>query len=310
MVDLQREQIGESLPRCTGSFLKTMGIPCAHALMPLIQGNEPLLTSHFHSHWYLQRSGMPPLIFEPRKVDDRRAALKSQPASSTRRDSCAFEGVEKALLPSVPRKPQTCSRCHKQGHNRNSRLCPEKYVEMAAELDNMERERDLTTKEVTVIDTQSRSISPAAAAASTPQITPTPTYYYLQEPVHRVYAKYKESREAWFNQQPPGTSLTDRTFREAVGLPLEYDAVRYRWCRRSEQMGPFVKLHNSFKLRDWTLEEMRSWLDDDDRSNDDADQLEMQLLGAEGPSYASRQGPASHILSRLRQGGDLILPAR
>ncbi|KLP22033.1 Uncharacterized protein LW94_14951 [Fusarium fujikuroi] len=105
MVDEQREKIGESLPQCTESFIKTTGMPCAHRLMPLIQGNGPLLASRFHPHWHLQRSGMPPLIFEPRKVDERRAASRSQPTSSTRRDSCAFQVVERALLPSVPRKP-------------------------------------------------------------------------------------------------------------------------------------------------------------------------------------------------------------
>ncbi|KAF5708438.1 hypothetical protein FMUND_10602 [Fusarium mundagurra] len=307
-VDMQRERIGESLPQCTGSFRKTMGMPCAHDLMVLIQGNVPLLTSHFHSHWYLQRSAMPPLVFEPRKVDDRRAASKSQPASSTRRDSCAFEGVQKALLPSVPRKLPTCSRCHKEGHNRRSRACPQRYAEMVAELDAMEGERGLTTREAE--DIQSRSVSPAAAAATSPQIAPTPTYYYCQEPVHDIYAKYKDSREAWFNQQPPGASLTDRDYREAVGLPLEYEVGWYRWCWRSEQMGPFVKLHNTKKLRDWTSEEMHSWIDAFHTGNSEADELEKQLLEEEGRNYVIRQGPAIHMLSRMREGGDSILPAR
>ncbi|KAF5962904.1 transposase [Fusarium bulbicola] len=314
MVDMQRERIGEGLPQCTGSFVKTTGIPCAHTLMPLIQGNEPLLTSHFHSHWYLQRSGMPPLVFEPRKVDDRRAASKSKPASSTQRDSCAFEGVERALLP-VARKPQTCSRCHKQGHNRRSNKCLEKYAEMAAELDAMEGEQDLGPNEADLTpseaeDAQGRSVSPAAAAATTPQITPTPAYYYLQEPVHEVYAKYKESREAWFNQQPPGASLTDRDYREAVGLPLAYEAAYYRWCRESEQMGQCVKLHNSFKLRDWTMEEMHSWIDADNRCHDEADNRERGLREAKGPDYISRQRPAAYMIIRMQQGGDTILPAR
>ncbi|KAF5540610.1 hypothetical protein FNAPI_10466 [Fusarium napiforme] len=92
----------------------------------------------------------------------------------------------------------------------------------------MEGEQGLTTRESEEI--QSRSISPAAAAATSPQITPTPALYYGQEPVHKVYAKYKASREAWFNQQPPGASLTDRDYREAVGLPLQYDESEYRWC--------------------------------------------------------------------------------
>ncbi|KAG7404593.1 hypothetical protein Forpi1262_v008512 [Fusarium oxysporum f. sp. raphani] len=170
---------------------------------------------------------------------------------------------------------------------------------MAAELDAMEeRERDLTAREAE--DIQSRSASPAAAAVTTPKPKPLKTYYYLQEGVHRIYKEYKASREAWFNQQLPGTSLTDRDYREAAGLPLEYDAAWYRWCRQEDQMGPFVKLHNSFEDRKWTKEEMHSWLDNSDRDDDVAAQLEMQLLEAEGPGYVARQGPAIEVLSRLR----------
>lgn len=179
---------------------------------------------------------------------------------------------------------------------------------MAAELAVIEREHDITIKEAVYVP--SRSISPAAAAVATPQAKPLKTFYYLQEGVHLVYAKYKESREAWFNQQLPGASLTDCAYREAAGLPLEYDAVSYQWCLQAEQMGPCVRLHNSVKDREWTKEEMHSWLDNSDRDDEVADQLERELLEAEGPGYAARQGPAVEIVSRLRQGGDLILPAR
>ncbi|RKK07652.1 hypothetical protein BFJ66_g17655 [Fusarium oxysporum f. sp. cepae] len=315
MVDKQRERIGESLPECTKSFAKTTGLPCAHSLVPLIQGNEPLLIGHFHSHWYLQRSEMPPLIFEPHKIDDRRAAPKSQPASSTRREPCAFEAVEKALLPSE-KKPQTCSRCHKQGHNRRSRLCTERFTELAEELDFLQREEDIATGEVIYIP--SRSTSPAAVSATPKatstavmtEATPTPTYYYLQEQPHRVYTEYRKSREAWFDLQPIGASLTDRAYRESAGLPLEYDTSWYQWCRRSNQMGPFVKLQSSKRLRDWTTEEMNSWIDADFKANSAANEQESELLAAEGPGYAARQGGVNKIVSRLRQGGDLILPAK
>ncbi|RKK79392.1 hypothetical protein BFJ68_g17808 [Fusarium oxysporum] len=320
MVDLQRERIGESLPQCTESFWKTTGVPCAHALMPLIQGNEPLLTRHFHSHWYLQRSEMPPLIFEPRKIDDRRAALKSQPASqpalSTQRDPCAFEAVEKALLPSGQKKPPTCSRCHQQGHNRRSRLCLERFNELAADLAFLQREEGIANGEV--IDIQSRSVSPAAASATpkatptavTTEASPTPTYYYLQEQPHRVYREYQRSREAWFNLQPLGASLTNRAYRESAGLPLEYNPSWYRWCLGSRQMGPFVKLQNSERLRDWTTEEMDSWIDAEFKANTAAEEQENELLAAEGPGYMARQGGISRILSRIMRGGNLILPAK
>ncbi|KAG4279145.1 hypothetical protein FPRO04_13696 [Fusarium proliferatum] len=127
------------------------------------------------------------------------------------------------------------------------------------------------------------------------QAKPHQALYYLQEVVHTVDEKYQESRKAWFNQQPPSASLTNLAYGEAAGLPLGYPAVNCWWRREEGQMGPFFKLHNSDKLRDWTLKEMHSWIDADNRGHDNADDQEQGLLEAAGPNYVSLQGPASHV---------------
>lgn len=173
-------------------------------------------------------------------------------------------------------------------------MCPERFTELAAELAFLQREEDAATREVIYI--QSRSTSPAAVSTTpkeTPtaviiEATPTAKYYCLQERPHRVYKEYRKSREAWFDLQPPGASLTDRAYRESARLPLEHDTGWYQWCRMPNQMGPFVKLQSSKRLRDWTTEEMNSWIDAEFKANSAADEQESELLEAEGPGYAAR----------------------
>ena len=41
------------LPPCTGSFLKTMGLPCAHIIQHL-DSNQGLILDNIHKHWWIQ----------------------------------------------------------------------------------------------------------------------------------------------------------------------------------------------------------------------------------------------------------------
>lgn len=66
-VDKQRERLLRDHPPCTGIFTKTLGLPCAHIISIVLQRNEPLRLSHFHSHWHLQRDESPTIIIEPHK---------------------------------------------------------------------------------------------------------------------------------------------------------------------------------------------------------------------------------------------------
>jgi hypothetical protein len=37
-------------------------------------------------------------------------------------------------------------------------------------------------------------------------------------------------RDDWYEAQPPGTSLDNRQYRRAMGLPLGYLKASYSWC--------------------------------------------------------------------------------
>lgn len=40
---------------CTGSFTRTMGLPCAHTIQPLLQERRPLQPEQFHLQWRINR---------------------------------------------------------------------------------------------------------------------------------------------------------------------------------------------------------------------------------------------------------------
>ncbi|CAG8684056.1 1856_t:CDS:1, partial [Gigaspora rosea] len=44
----------EPLPSCTGTFLKTMGLPCAHTIISLLENDQPLMLHNIHEHWWIR----------------------------------------------------------------------------------------------------------------------------------------------------------------------------------------------------------------------------------------------------------------
>jgi len=73
-------------------FFQVCGLPCSYALDAL-QGN-PLLLSHFHSHWYLRRDGAPQLLLEPCQWIEPIMAQNSLPRLSTKWEPSHFKIVE------------------------------------------------------------------------------------------------------------------------------------------------------------------------------------------------------------------------
>ncbi|CAG8774894.1 45544_t:CDS:2, partial [Gigaspora margarita] len=53
----------EPLPLCTGSFLSTIGLPCAHVLFQRLESNQNLTIDDFYEHWWIQEH-MPMLQIE------------------------------------------------------------------------------------------------------------------------------------------------------------------------------------------------------------------------------------------------------
>ena len=69
-VEDQRKLLNKKDPppstHCTGSFIRSQGLPYIHTLRTMIQQSQALKLEHFHSHWHLIRSDTPQLLLEPR----------------------------------------------------------------------------------------------------------------------------------------------------------------------------------------------------------------------------------------------------
>lgn len=282
-VDSQRERLLKAYPACTGVFTRTLGLPCAHTLQLLLVRNEPLQLHHFHTHWHLQRSGIPQLLIEPHKLFDRLAANSTLPATSTQREPSTFELVERA---SQPRAQPKCSRCHELGHKMTSKACPLRYEDLLTAPPAAPVQTSTTTQIITHISSRSvtRSLSPLSPSgasiisetittthisthtttrvlsppAAMPMATPAAPALRADDP-RAIFQRYKEAREAWYATLPRGMVKTNQQFRKAMKLPTRYSKAEYNWCLDYKQMGRHCKEGNG--IRDWTKEEMMSYLD-------------------------------------------------
>jgi hypothetical protein len=120
----QRKLLVPDAPACTGAFTISQGLPCAHFLEPFIQREESLQLRHFNLHWRLQRQGNPRILMPPSRVHDSITMNPTLPKTSTQREPCAFEAIERVKKPKAPPK---CSVCGEIGHHMKSRACPLRY---------------------------------------------------------------------------------------------------------------------------------------------------------------------------------------
>jgi len=57
-VEEQRKLLEKDpLPPCINIFTRSFGLPCVYTIQDLLIQQQPLQLHHFHSHWYLQRTG-------------------------------------------------------------------------------------------------------------------------------------------------------------------------------------------------------------------------------------------------------------
>src|SRR4051794_18527317 len=107
----RRLTVPEPLVACTGTFAKSMGMPCAHQMQLRLQEGGVLYLNEIHSHWHFQpklATVMELLVLEPLVASTRgrptdaeppshrrpnRATILRQTASSTRREPSAFERI-------------------------------------------------------------------------------------------------------------------------------------------------------------------------------------------------------------------------
>jgi hypothetical protein len=249
-------------PTCTGSFSKSLGLPCVHVLKNLLDQNQVLQLEHFHSHWHLNREGAPQLLLEPRQRIDPVITNSTIPQSSTRREPSGFEAVEAAIQPrALPR----CSRCHALGHIMTSKACPSRYTELLQLVTTPEQPQLQPASVLEPASQTTAAIAPAAPPPTPPVRTPSSSPSRFSSPPPKfddpraIFQRYVIARDTWYKAQPPGSIKTNQQYRKAMGLPLRYDKASYEWCLDYKQMTKCCT--TSAGSRDWTKEEMMAYLD-------------------------------------------------
>ncbi|KAF4460349.1 transposase, partial [Fusarium albosuccineum] len=96
------------------------------------------------------------------------------------------------------------------------------------------------------------SLSATAAASGAREKSPLSADHALI-----IFQRYEEARETWYATLAKRGEKTNRAYREAMKLPLEYDEKDYEWCRDYKQMGKDCTEEGS---REWREEEMMSYL--------------------------------------------------
>lgn len=125
-----------------------------------------------------------------------------------------------------------------------------------------------------------------------PEEVPLPLVLHLQSPPRydspeAIYARYVAARNEWYAAQPAGTIKTNQQFRKAVGLLLRYDKQSYKWCLDYKQMSK--RCVTAIGSREWTKEEMMSYLDWSKTEDERVEVLVAKEMG-DNPLGGKRRG--------------------
>ena len=124
----------DPLPRCSGAFRMTMGLPYSHDIVLHLHGRTSIQVGEIHSQWHLKNRLTPP-IMEAVAANSRLGheeirnplvpTVRGRPRGAlgtTRRDPSLYESVEASLAPG-----RRCRLCKRPGHN--ARTCPQNVSE-------------------------------------------------------------------------------------------------------------------------------------------------------------------------------------
>lgn len=103
---------GVLTPNCSNTFQWIYGMPCKHQIRQMLENKEPILPTHFHAHWWIERAQAPPSShFIPRvrepmhrhsRIMQRRIThQRGHGVNSTRRDHLHSEIVDANFQTSV-----------------------------------------------------------------------------------------------------------------------------------------------------------------------------------------------------------------
>ncbi|RKK50684.1 hypothetical protein BFJ69_g18025, partial [Fusarium oxysporum] len=298
-VEEQRKRlldIKPPLPRCTGIFMRTLGLPCAHLLQTLQEQGQVLLLEHFHKHWHLKRPGQQQLLLEPRTRIDARATISNLPQSSTKRLPSSFEAAA-TTGKARAKAPPKCSKCHEVGHQmifEGMSLAASRALGKAAPAVLADQPETMTgTLQDSPGGASQRPGSPVhEQPPSLGRPSPSPPRY---DSPQEIYERYVAARSAWYAVQPAGRIKTNQQYRRAMGLPLRYDKQSYEWCLDYKQMSK--RCITSTGSREWTKEEMMAYLD---WSKAEDERIEAQVAEEMGDNpLANRRRGVKEIWERI-----------
>ncbi|KAF5190520.1 Transposase [Thalictrum thalictroides] len=156
---VQRHLKAVSLPLqpCTGSFTRTMGLPCAH-ICDIKKDTGGLTPSDFHEHWYWERKSTLRPLLDPLPAG-RQPAANLRTARTGRILSTGEEQPTRRL--------PTCSACHRQGHTRSSYNCPLKLQATIATQSQMLLDMDIVARQPALVPPTITASIPAFASPTT-----------------------------------------------------------------------------------------------------------------------------------------------
>jgi hypothetical protein len=274
---------------CTGAFTRTTGLPCAHHIDDIRVLGVSLLPSDFHRHWYWDRyTALSEPTLEPIKTVTSFKAQRQATNRSTKRIPSAFEATE-------PRE-RRCGQCRLPGHTCNSPRCMHNIKQMQQELARESDTRVVSTTAMLLDFSDSRDLytnsqlQPTAHVAlqsqslesrantMDPEVDTRPIWPGRPE---LIYQAYLAEKEAWLAANPTVLPLQ---YRHKRGLPKWSES----WCRQNKKFLPYQRLNlqsETLILGDpnWSYEELRAWLDWDQKKQEEADQeAEAELIAAGG----------------------------
>jgi MULE transposase-like protein len=166
LVQRHLELVSLPLQPCTGSFTRSMGLPCAH-ICDIKKATGGLIPSDFHKHWYWERKSILQPLLDPLRASGQQIAN----LRVARTGRILSTGEE------VPvKQPPICSACHIQGHTRSSRNCPLKLQASIATQSQMLLDMEVVARQPLALIAPTASTAPVASPVLTaPTASTAPT---------------------------------------------------------------------------------------------------------------------------------------
>jgi hypothetical protein len=162
LVSRHVESMSHPLKPCTGTFTRSMGLPCAHVCNAK-KDLGGVVSDDFDEHWFWNRRNVHRPFREPRQARTN-TRLQNRPQASSGRILSSFEtGASPA------RAAPMCSACHQRGHTRTSRHCPERLRRSIAE-QSLELQRNEVQQALRIPQTPLRIVA-------RPSTSPTDSFH-------------------------------------------------------------------------------------------------------------------------------------